>query len=124
MMRGGEEVTEGGGEDETTKKRWWDKVLDMEEAKRQVLFSLPMILTNVFYYLITLVSVMFAGHLGHLQLAAATLANSWATVTGLCFMVTLLYVMSCISRNRFSRFRNFSICDVINHMTVYILLDL
>jgi MATE family multidrug resistance protein len=113
MMRGGEEVTEAGGEDETTKKRWWEKVLDMEEAKRQVLFSLPMILTNVFYYLITLVSVMFAGHLGHLQLAAATLANSWATVTGLCFMVTLLYVMSCISRNRFSRFRNFSICHVI-----------
>ncbi|GMY31852.1 protein DETOXIFICATION 18-like [Fagus crenata] len=89
MMRGGEEVIEGGGEDETTKKRWWEKVLDMEEAKRQVLFSLPMILTNVFYYLITLVSVMFAGHLGHLQLAAATLANSWATVTGLCFMVGL-----------------------------------
>ena len=66
----------------------WKKVLDVEEAKNQILFSLPMILTNVFYYLIPLVSVMFAGHLGELELAGATLANSWAMVTGFAFMVT------------------------------------
>ncbi|KAM2058460.1 hypothetical protein ACFX16_031034 [Malus domestica] len=68
---------------------WWNKVLDVEEAKHQVLFSLPMILTNVCYYMIPLISVMFAGHLGELQLAGATLANSWATVTGFAFMVGL-----------------------------------
>ncbi|KAL9346068.1 hypothetical protein Peur_060921 [Populus x canadensis] len=61
---------------------WWIKLLDVEEGKDQVLFSLPMILTNAFYYLITLVSVMFAGHLGQLELAGATLGNSWCT-TGL-----------------------------------------
>lgn len=73
------------------KQSWWRReLLDLKEAKKQVLFSLPMILTNVFYYLITLVSVMFAGHLGHLQLAGATLANSWATVTGFAFMVILV----------------------------------
>ncbi|KAK1583085.1 hypothetical protein Q3G72_020823 [Acer saccharum] len=66
--------------------RWWRKVLDLEEAKNQVLFSLPMILTNVFYYAIPLVSAMFAGHLGNLELAGATLANSWATITGFAFM--------------------------------------
>lgn len=42
----------------------WRKVCDMEEAKNQLLFSLPMILTNLSYYAITLVSVMVAGHLG------------------------------------------------------------
>ncbi|XP_057968585.1 protein DETOXIFICATION 19-like isoform X2 [Malania oleifera] len=68
-------------------KNYWKKVL--VEAKRQVLFSLPMILTNVSYYAILLVSVMFAGHLGNLQLAGATLANSWATVTGFALMVGL-----------------------------------
>ncbi|KAK0599874.1 hypothetical protein LWI29_009378 [Acer saccharum] len=70
---------------------WWRKVLvlDVEEAKNQVLFSLPMILTNVFYYAIPLVSVVIAGHLGHLELAGATLANSWATVTVFAFMVYL-----------------------------------
>ncbi|KAK0601666.1 hypothetical protein LWI29_026212 [Acer saccharum] len=75
---------------------WWRKVLvfDVEGAKNQVLFSLPMILTNVFYYSIPLVSVMFAGHLGHLQLAGATLANSWATVTGFAFMVCFFNLLN------------------------------
>ncbi|XP_040987046.1 protein DETOXIFICATION 18-like [Juglans microcarpa x Juglans regia] len=81
----------GHSEDETKGSggHWWEKVLEVEEAKKQALFSLPMILTNVFYYLITLVSVMFAGHLGDSELAGATLANSWATVTGFAFMVGL-----------------------------------
>ncbi|KAG6637327.1 hypothetical protein CIPAW_11G170800 [Carya illinoinensis] len=81
----------GHGEDERKESggHWWEKVLEVEEAKKQALFSLPMILTNVFYYLITLVSVMFAGHLGDSELAGATLANSWATVTGFAFMVGL-----------------------------------
>lgn len=76
--------------EEEISKRWWKTMLDMEEAKKQLLLSLPMILTNVFYYLITLISVMFAGHLGEHQLASATLANSWATVTGFAFMVRYL----------------------------------
>ncbi|KAF8024079.1 hypothetical protein BT93_F1324 [Corymbia citriodora subsp. variegata] len=82
---------EGGGGDPSIARRlkWWHKVLDVEEAKRQVLFSMPMILTNLFYYGIPLASVMFAGHLGELELAGATLANSWATVTGFAFMTGL-----------------------------------
>ncbi|KAJ9551478.1 hypothetical protein OSB04_015523 [Centaurea solstitialis] len=67
---------------------WWKNVLDWEEAKDQILFSLPMILTNVAYYCIPLVSVMFAGHIGEVELAASNLANSWATVTGLSFMLS------------------------------------
>lgn len=89
LLESGEHGEEG------SRVRWWNKVLDVEETKNQVLFSLPMILSNVFYYLITLVSVMFAGHLGDLELAGATLANSWAVVTGFAFMVTLSHVPSC-----------------------------
>ncbi|KAJ0100903.1 hypothetical protein Patl1_04703 [Pistacia atlantica] len=81
-LDGGTPLLEAAG-DNHGEQSWWKKVLvlDVEEAKNQVLFSLPMILTNVFYYAIPLVSVMFAGHLGQLELAGATLANSWATVT-------------------------------------------
>lgn len=77
--------------EEETRKGWWKKVMDVEEAKNQVLFSLPMIVTNVCYYAIPLVSVMFSGHLGQLELAGASLANSWATVTGFAFMVSFLF---------------------------------
>ncbi|MBA0783645.1 hypothetical protein Gotri_001327, partial [Gossypium trilobum] len=50
------------------------------------MFAVPMVLSNVFYFSITMVSVMFAGHLGEVELAGSTLANSWATVTGFAFM--------------------------------------
>ncbi|CAH9116505.1 unnamed protein product [Cuscuta epithymum] len=74
---------------ESSKERWWVKVLDKEEAKNQILFALPMILTNASFYFITLVAVMFAGHLGELPLAAANLGNSWSCVSGLSLMVGL-----------------------------------
>ncbi|KAJ6724496.1 MULTIDRUG RESISTANCE PROTEIN [Salix viminalis] len=78
-------------EESNERRLGWKKVLflDVGEARNQILFSLPMILTNVFFYMITLVSVMFAGHLGELELAGATLANSWAMVTGFAFMIGL-----------------------------------
>ncbi|PIN03768.1 putative membrane protein, predicted efflux pump [Handroanthus impetiginosus] len=68
---------------------WLNKVIDVEEAKGQIVFALPMILTNVSYYFIPLVSVMFAGHLGELELAGSNLANSWAAVSGFSLMVGL-----------------------------------
>nr|AQM73451.1 MATE2 [Catharanthus roseus] len=73
----------------SSSKGWWNKILDVEEAKGQILFSLPMILTNLSYHFILLTSVMFAGHIGELELAAANLANSWAIVTGIALMVGL-----------------------------------
>lgn len=76
-------------EDRLWERRWWNKLLDIKETKTQILFSLPMIITNVSYYAIPLVSVMFAGHLGELELAGSTLANSWSVVTGLAFMIGL-----------------------------------
>ncbi|PIN00539.1 putative membrane protein, predicted efflux pump [Handroanthus impetiginosus] len=68
---------------------WLNKIIDVEEAKGQIVFALPMILTNVSYYFIPLVSVMFAGHLGELELAGSNLANSWAAVSGFSLMVGL-----------------------------------
>lgn len=67
----------------------WEKVIDFKESKKQLLISLPMILINLSFFMIPLVSVMFSGHLGKLELAGATLAGSWSTVTGLAFMVGL-----------------------------------
>lgn len=91
MSSGGgtEQALLGGVGGERKEEKWWDKVLDMAEAKHQFVLALPMVLTNVFYYLIPLISVMIAGHLGQLQLASSTLANSWATVTGFAFMLGL-----------------------------------
>ncbi|PHT25258.1 MATE efflux family protein LAL5 [Capsicum baccatum] len=69
--------------------RWCSKLIDVEEAKNQLMYALPMFVVNGCFYLINLVSVMFAGHLGKLELAASNLANSWSMVTGFSFMVKL-----------------------------------
>lgn len=79
----------GGNERDISSNRWWAKVIDVKEAKNQFMFSLPMIVVNSCFYFINLVSVMFAGHLGKLELAASNLANSWAMVTGFSFMVCI-----------------------------------
>lgn len=76
-------------ERDISSNRWWANVIDVKEAKNQLLFSLPMIVVNSCFYFINLVSVMFAGHLGKLELASSNLANSWAMVTGFSFMVCI-----------------------------------
>ncbi|XP_062188808.1 protein DETOXIFICATION 18-like [Phragmites australis] len=83
---------DGGKQEQiTTRKRWWCGWLewDSEEAAGQLAFAAPMVATGMAYYAIPLVSVMYAGRLGDLQLAAATLANSWGTVTGIALMTGL-----------------------------------
>ncbi|KAK6266307.1 hypothetical protein QUC31_017144 [Theobroma cacao] len=69
--------------------RWWGKILDLREAKEQISTALPLIVAYVFCYSMTMVSIMFAGHLGELELAGSSLANSWATVTGFGLMTGL-----------------------------------
>ncbi|XWS35334.1 hypothetical protein CRYUN_Cryun21dG0117100 [Craigia yunnanensis] len=76
------------GNDEGGRKRN-NMVFDLREAKEQIVIALPLIVAYVFIYSMTLVSVMFAGHLGELELAGSTLANSWATVTGFGLMTGL-----------------------------------
>ncbi|XP_037476066.1 protein DETOXIFICATION 18-like [Triticum dicoccoides] len=71
-----------GGEENPCSPAWLHRLIDTEEAWAQLRFAVPMVLTNMSYYGIPLVSVMFSGHLGNVHLAGATLGNSWATVTG------------------------------------------
>lgn len=69
---------------------WVGRVVDTAEARAQLRFAVPMVVTSMAYYGIPLVSVMFSGHLGDVPLAGATLGNSWATVTGYAFVVRLV----------------------------------
>ncbi|KAI5008448.1 hypothetical protein ZWY2020_009496 [Hordeum vulgare] len=78
------------GEARPCSPAWLGRLIDTEEAWMQLQFAVPMVLTNMSYYSIPLVSVMFSGHLGNVHLAGATLGNSWATVTGYAFVVRIL----------------------------------
>ncbi|KAK7271207.1 hypothetical protein RJT34_26915 [Clitoria ternatea] len=54
----------------------------VEEVKKQVWLAGPLFSVGLLQYSLQVISVMFVGHLGELPLSAASLATSFATVTG------------------------------------------
>ncbi|KAG6557900.1 hypothetical protein Mapa_000077 [Marchantia paleacea] len=58
-----------------------------EEFKTQVLIAVPMMFMNLLQFSIPMVSVMFVGHLGELELASASLATSITNVLGLYILL-------------------------------------
>jgi MATE family multidrug resistance protein len=61
------------------------------EAKKQVRLAAPLIVGCLLQNVIQMISVMFVGHLGELALASASMATSFAIVTGFSFLVLLLH---------------------------------
>jgi MATE family multidrug resistance protein len=52
------------------------------EVQKQMYIAGPMVCVALLQYLLIVVSVMFVGHLGELELASASIASSFAGVTG------------------------------------------
>ncbi|XP_021857962.1 protein DETOXIFICATION 16 [Spinacia oleracea] len=59
----------------------------IEEVKKQVWLAGPLICVNILLFSLQLISVMFVGHLGELPLAGASMATSFATVTGFSLLM-------------------------------------
>lgn len=53
-----------------------------DEVKRQLWLAGPLTAGSLLQNLIQMISIMFVGHLGELPLAGASVATSFATVTG------------------------------------------
>ncbi|KAF3639335.1 putative plant intracellular Ras-group-related LRR protein 1-like [Capsicum annuum] len=64
-----------------------DIVEAIEELKKQLELAGPLILVSFLQYFLQMISIMFVGHLGELSLSSATLATSFAGVTGFSFML-------------------------------------
>ncbi|KAK2367994.1 protein DETOXIFICATION [Trifolium repens] len=59
----------------------------VEEVKKQLWLSGPLISVTLLNFGINLISVMFVGHLGELSLSGASMATSFASVTGFSLLV-------------------------------------
>ncbi|VVA39174.1 PREDICTED: DETOXIFICATION, partial [Prunus dulcis] len=55
----------------------------VEEVKKQLLLAGPLVASNFLLFGMQLISVMYVGHVGELALAGASMATSFASVTGL-----------------------------------------
>ncbi|KAA8532617.1 hypothetical protein F0562_032567 [Nyssa sinensis] len=53
-----------------------------DEAKKQIYLAVPLIAVNMLQYCLQVISIMFVGHLGELPLSSASMATSFASVTG------------------------------------------
>ncbi|KAG5532294.1 hypothetical protein RHGRI_026805 [Rhododendron griersonianum] len=54
----------------------------LEEGKKQMVLAGPLIAVSLLQYCLQVISIMFVGHLGELPLASASLATSFASVSG------------------------------------------
>ncbi|GMH21389.1 hypothetical protein Nepgr_023231 [Nepenthes gracilis] len=58
-----------------------------EEVKKQLWLAGPLIIVNLLLFSLQLISVMFVGHLGQLSLSGASMATSFASVTGFSLLM-------------------------------------
>ncbi|XP_057464800.1 LOW QUALITY PROTEIN: protein DETOXIFICATION 16-like [Actinidia eriantha] len=63
------------------------KQVIVEEVKKQLWLAGPLICVNLLQFCLQLISVMFVGHLGELSLSGASMATSFASVTGFSMLV-------------------------------------
>ncbi|KAL1318437.1 hypothetical protein HN51_070753 [Arachis hypogaea] len=73
------------GEQDKTKSIEKSEVL--EEVKKQLWLSGPLVSVSLLNYCLQVISVMFVGHLGELPLSGASMATSFASVTGFSLLV-------------------------------------
>ncbi|KAJ6801408.1 protein DETOXIFICATION 16-like [Iris pallida] len=64
-----------------------EKGMVLDEVKKQVRLAWPMILANMLQYLMQVMSLMFVGHVGELSLSGASMATSFANVTGFSLLM-------------------------------------
>ncbi|PWA96180.1 multi antimicrobial extrusion protein [Artemisia annua] len=58
------------------------------EFKKQLYLAGPLMAVNLLVCALSMISVMFVGHLGELALSGASMATSFASVTGTSLMVS------------------------------------
>lgn len=59
-----------------------------EEVRKQLWLAGPLVSVSFLNYCLQVISVMFVGHLGELPLSAASMATSFASVTGFSLLVS------------------------------------
>lgn len=92
------------GEGVSLSKGSCNKAEITSELKKQMRLAGSLVVVSFLQYSLLMISVMFVGHLGELSLASASMATSFAGVTGFSFMVKLLISSSCACANLFFLF--------------------
>lgn len=82
--------------DDNRSKVTWNGFV--KEMKMVSYMAAPMVTVSVSQYVLEIVSVVMAGHLGQLSLSGVAIANSFTDITGLSVIVSLFYSLSDLSK--------------------------
>lgn len=66
----------------------------IEEATKQLWLAGPLIAVSLLQYCLQVISIMFVGHLGELALSSASIASSFASVSGFSVLVSGAFLLS------------------------------
>lgn len=78
-------------QERTLSRYIFSKLEIVEEVKKQLLLAGPLVCVNFLINLLQVISVMFVGHLGELALSGASMATSFASVTGFSLLVRMVH---------------------------------
>ncbi|KAA8542244.1 hypothetical protein F0562_023620 [Nyssa sinensis] len=82
------------GRGEKLSKNWCDIPETFAELRKQLKLAGPLMVVSFLQYSFQMISVMFVGHLGELSLSSASMATSFAGVTGFSFMCQLRFLQT------------------------------
>lgn len=91
-----------------------------EELKKQLWLAGPMIAGALLQNVIQMISVMYVGHLGELPLAGASMANSFATVTGLSLLLGMASALDTLCGQAFGA-RQYYLLGIYKQRAMFLL---
>ncbi|XP_078367530.1 multidrug and toxin extrusion protein 2-like [Oculina patagonica] len=91
-----------------------------DELKGLFTLAWPTILAYFFYHLVAMITLFFAGRIGEVELAAATLAISFINITGPSIFIGLCSALETLSSQAFGA-KNFRMVGVVLQRGVWIL---
>ncbi|CAN6216947.1 unnamed protein product [Urochloa humidicola] len=91
-----------------------------DEVKKQLWLAGPMIAGALLQNVIQMISVMYVGHLGELPLAGASMANSFATVTGLSLLLGMASALDTLCGQAFGA-RQYYLLGIYKQRAMFLL---
>ncbi|RCV06035.1 hypothetical protein SETIT_1G131000v2 [Setaria italica] len=80
--------------------------LVLSEVKKQLYLAGPLVTGQLLQNIVQMISIMFVGHLGKLPLAGASVASSFATVTGFSLLGGMAYSLETLCGQAFGAARH------------------
>ncbi|XP_074271637.1 protein DETOXIFICATION 16-like [Silene latifolia] len=92
----------------------------VEEMKKQACLAAPLIMVGFLTFSLHIISLMFVGHLGELPLSAASLATSFAYVSGFSFLLGMASTLETLCGQSFGA-KQYHMVGIHTHRAILVL---